>query len=91
MGGGITRAAQGEFTFTFTSSTFSDANYAIYGTVQYPALDSPNQDSNLYNGFLAVGRGTSNRTSSACTVTAQYSVDGVNYDPRYLSVVFISS
>jgi hypothetical protein len=82
----VTRSAQGEFTLVFSSS-FADAFYAIYGTIQFAPLASPNQNDNRYGGLLNVGRGTGNRSASQVIVGSQYSVDGVNYDPIYVSVV----
>jgi hypothetical protein len=82
----VTRSAQGEFTLVFSSS-FTDAFYAIYGTIQFAPLASPNQNDNRFGGLLNVGRGTGNRTASQVIVGSQYSVDGINYDPIYVSVV----
>jgi hypothetical protein len=80
----VVRSAQGEFTLTFYSG-FTDAYYAIYGTIQYGPL--ANTALNTYGGFLNVGRSSGNKTGSAVTVGAEYPVDAQNYDPIYVSVV----
>lgn len=77
----VTRINYGQYRVNF-SSAFSDANYAVSGTIGYES-----NGGYLYGGFLNIPRVATPKTTTYCEVTASYG-DGNTYNARFVHVIF---
>jgi hypothetical protein len=77
----VTRIQAGVYQVNF-STAFSDINYAVSGAIGFES-----NGSYLYAGYLGIPRVAAPKATGSCMVTATYG-DGLNYNARYVHVVF---